>query len=578
METKRDIGSAFKDKLKELDKSPSDALWAKIETDLNAKKRRKPFLWLFPLVLVLGLSSGTLYYFLPAISGNEKAGETIKNIEYKNIDNQSHQGNGNSIGDKNQNSDNIVNSNPNNDGNPTVLTHANETDGEIIMENDGIAESTTTKVTPDQENPKLKTKQQSGTANKTGNLGSGVATNPNAKNASDKILYTREATRVTVTEKRLVKSTPEYDEYEVVKKYSYVVKKKKVKTPTKVKPSVVIASSSKNKKQTTHPQPKVRTTGKKKTSLKNKTPKSEQSEKNNQKKSGTISSEESDESSNRSIKEEETIAVITNTMENNKVTEAATEVDSVKTAPIPEKKKVKKVTADANIQKKDSIPPVKVNPLALFGYVSPTLSFAKGKNSPLDSRLNNNSRSSEIQWSYGAYLCYMPDARLSSRIGVGITNLNFKTENVPVNTTNYTNIAYADGVSNAVIYTESNQSETMTLLQDISYTEVPLEAKYRVLDRKIGINAIGGISILFLNKNKVSAVTANGKQFEVGKTKGVMDSSFGINFGFGFDYKINRLMKLNVEPMIKYNLKGYDSTSNSSFFSANILTGLQLAF
>jgi hypothetical protein len=172
----------------------------------------------------------------------------------------------------------------------------------------------------------------------------------------------------------------------------------------------------------------------------------------------------------------------------------------------------------------------------------------------------------------------MPDARLSSRIGVGITNLNFKTENVPVNTTNYTNIAYADGVSNAVIYTESNQSETMTLLQDISYTEVPLEAKYRVLDRKIGINAIGGISILFLNKNKVSAVTANGKQFEVGKTKGVMDSSFGINFGFGFDYKINRLMKLNVEPMIKYNLKGYDSTSNSSFFSANILTGLQLAF
>ncbi|MFC7772457.1 hypothetical protein [Flavobacterium sp. GCM10027622] len=574
MENKKDIGSAFKDKLKNLDKSPSDALWSKIENDLNTKKKRRSFVWLFPALLILGLSSGALYYFFPAITGNKKAGDLLYSTEFNQSNPIS-----NKVGNTRGSSENEKHLKTESTAENTIETKQ-EAVNSTELENSSTANSNSkttatsekevTTLQPDQENPKIKSKKQTGIAESGGT----TSLHPISKTGTDKTYYSREATKVTVTKKRLVKSTPEYDEYEVVKTYSYVVKKKKVKAPVKVKVTGTTgATNSKNQFSTSHPKTKVGV--RKKMPKKNKPVKAVSSTTATKRTTKSVPSTSSDTTSDATKNDNETHPV---TLQLTNTEPKEEKLDSLSTTPIVEKKKTKKIIAEVKPQKKDSLPKIKVYPLGVFGYVSPTLSFAKGNNSTIDTRLNNNSKTSAVQWSYGAYLCYTPEGRLSSRIGIGFTNLNFKTEDVPVNTTDYSNLSYTNGYSNMVIYNQSNQSEKMTLVQEISYAEVPLEVKYKVIDKKIGVNAIGGISILYLNKNKVTAITSNGNHYEIGKTKGLLDATVGINFGFGFDYTINKMMKLNVEPMIKYNLKGYQTISNSNFFSGNILTGLQLSF
>jgi hypothetical protein len=62
MENKIDIGQAFREKLNNLDKNPSDLLWEKIEVELNKKKKNRFVFWLFPLLVVLVLSSAGYYF------------------------------------------------------------------------------------------------------------------------------------------------------------------------------------------------------------------------------------------------------------------------------------------------------------------------------------------------------------------------------------------------------------------------------------------------------------------------------------------------------------------------------------
>lgn len=62
MENKTEIGKAIKNKLDNLDKSPSDFVWSKIEKDLNHKRRKRVLYWLIPSILTLTILSSVLYF------------------------------------------------------------------------------------------------------------------------------------------------------------------------------------------------------------------------------------------------------------------------------------------------------------------------------------------------------------------------------------------------------------------------------------------------------------------------------------------------------------------------------------
>lgn len=229
---------------------------------------------------------------------------------------------------------------------------------------------------------------------------------------------------------------------------------------------------------------------------------------------------------------------------------------------------------------KDTInnPEIKEKSFELFVYGSPTLSGLSKNKSLLDNRLNNNTTTSNVTFSYGAYFCYQGTANFSLRIGLGMINLNLITLDVPVNTVNYSNINYSKGMSNAYIYSQSNNSEYMKINQEISYIEIPLEAKYRLIHHKFGINAIMGINYLYLNNNEVTALTADGSKFKIGNTANLMDRTLGLNFGMGFEYSLSKKIKFNVEPIFKYHFKNSQNDNESKLLSINVLTGLQIKF
>jgi hypothetical protein len=228
--------------------------------------------------------------------------------------------------------------------------------------------------------------------------------------------------------------------------------------------------------------------------------------------------------------------------------------------------------------KKDSLSNEKSG-LYVFVYSSPTYSGLLSRNSPLDNRLTNNPKSTEMNWSYGVYLGYESDYKWSLRLGIGKINLSFITENAAINTADFWNINYSKNTTNATIYTDTNFSEAMTITQDISYTEIPLEIKYNFYDKKFGISSIVGFSYLFVDKNVISIKTANGSNFDIGTTKNLSENTFSINAGFEMYYMLTKKLKLNIEPLFKYHPIDYKKNINPvNSYSFGVQTGLQFSF
>jgi hypothetical protein len=257
---------------------------------------------------------------------------------------------------------------------------------------------------------------------------------------------------------------------------------------------------------------------------------------------------------------------------------AKTETNSEKSDSLKLTKEDKPELKIALEEKKDSLSDKKSG-LYVFAYGSPTYSGMLSKNSPLDNRLTNNPKSTEMNWSYGVYLGYESDYKWSLRLGIGKMNMSFITENAAANTADYRNINYSKNTTNATIYTDTNFSETMTITQDISYTEIPLEVKYNFYDKKFGISSIVGFSYLFVDENVISIKTANGSNFDIGSTKNLSENTFTINAGFEMYYNLSKKLKFNVEPLFKYHPIDYKNNSNPvNPYSFGIQTGLQFSF
>jgi len=220
-----------------------------------------------------------------------------------------------------------------------------------------------------------------------------------------------------------------------------------------------------------------------------------------------------------------------------------------------------------------------LNRFDLYAFMAPTVYGYLANNSPIDTRLNNNPTTSQIKFSYGLYLSYEITNNWSIRLGVEKTNLNYQTKDAVINTPNYQNINYLNSISNASIYSQSNNSSTMTIVQELEYTNIPIEVKYKFIHNKIGVGVIAGISYLSLTKNNVNAKPQNSSEIKVGEIKDLSDKSFSINFGFGLDYKFSEKLKLNLEPIVKYHLIDYlNGSQNYKPYSFGIQTGLQYSF
>jgi hypothetical protein len=138
--------------------------------------------------------------------------------------------------------------------------------------------------------------------------------------------------------------------------------------------------------------------------------------------------------------------------------------------------------------------------------------------------------------------------------------------------TNYTNDVF-DPVKASLDYVSS------TLYQDLSFLELPVIVRYKVVDRKVGLNLVGGMSYNFLVNNNVYAVRDEGR-YPVGTTEGLNEVSLSSSLGMGMEYKLSQNLSLNIEPTFRYYLNPFNTakTTGTHPYAIGIFSGVAYKF
>lgn len=223
-----------------------------------------------------------------------------------------------------------------------------------------------------------------------------------------------------------------------------------------------------------------------------------------------------------------------------------------------------------------------------------------GSGNAIDQRFANNENSSEITLSYGINFAYQISEKIKIRTGISKVDMSYNTNNIAftatVNPIGLSGVDYGDKIpnfrientigrpfSNISASSEFNRASlasptTGYLNQQIGFIEVPLEIEYVIVDKKVGINIIGGGSTLFLDRNMISLNSADFST-NLGASNNLNNLSFTTNIGVGFDYNISSKFELNLEPIFKYQVNAFNAnTSNINPYFFGVYSGFSFKF
>lgn len=231
--------------------------------------------------------------------------------------------------------------------------------------------------------------------------------------------------------------------------------------------------------------------------------------------------------------------------------------------------------------------------------LAPLFYNSMSQGSPIDSQFAGNSKEYDNDLSYGVGINYALNDRISIRTGVNTVNLSYKTNDIQFyaaldrQTPNI--IASASASANIVVQnadfappapTEGIVADQLvaekfsgSLVQKMGYIEVPLEMSYKLLNRRFGIDIIGGVSTLFLNDNNVSVVSTQGYRSDVGEAENLNNVHFSTNIGVGFKYRFWKSFEANFEPMFKYQVNTFSNNAgNFRPYFIGLYSGLSFSF
>lgn len=237
--------------------------------------------------------------------------------------------------------------------------------------------------------------------------------------------------------------------------------------------------------------------------------------------------------------------------------------------------------------------------------VAPVYFNALGEGSPVHSAFSENSKSGNMNLSYGLAVAYAVNKKLRIRSGLHKVAYGYDTDGVEFSsslqataTDRIENIDYTATAKNLVVQSEAgslsvseaspndfaelnataSSARNGTMAQQFGYLEVPLELDYALIDRKFGVNLVGGISSLFLLDNSVT-LTSGDLTTEIGEANNINNVNFSTNIGFGVNYKFTPTIQLNVEPVFKYQLNTFSDVSGDFRpFSVGVYSGLNFKF
>lgn len=130
---------------------------------------------------------------------------------------------------------------------------------------------------------------------------------------------------------------------------------------------------------------------------------------------------------------------------------------------------------------------------------------------------------------------------------------------------------------NELIYTE-DVPEYTTSVRNYEYIEIPVIARYAIIDRKINLDILGGIStnVLINNNIEIDFPVDLPTNYE---SKNINTLNYSSTLGLGFGYDITKNISLSFEPQFKYFLSSQSySRNNVRPYSLGVYSGIKYLF
>jgi len=112
--------------------------------------------------------------------------------------------------------------------------------------------------------------------------------------------------------------------------------------------------------------------------------------------------------------------------------------------------------------------------------------------------------------------------------------------------------------------------------QNFEYIEIPLLISYKVIDRVIDFQLLGGMSTNLLISNNVFA-EFDGQRINLGKTDGIYKVNYSSVVGLGIEYGFTDKLSFSIEPTFKYYLNSFSSGTVHPF-SVGLFSGVSYKF
>ncbi|MEL6484285.1 MAG: hypothetical protein AAFP96_05510, partial [Bacteroidota bacterium] len=209
--------------------------------------------------------------------------------------------------------------------------------------------------------------------------------------------------------------------------------------------------------------------------------------------------------------------------------------------------------------------------------IAPVFFGSNGEGSPIHSEFQGASKTGNVNLSYGLTVAYNLGKRLKIRSGVHRVDFGYDTNDVEFSSSlsgstnaQIDNISYnatsrnlvlrnsrnalPEGVdTSADVFTEQTTVFDGRMIQQFGYIEVPVELDYAIVDKKFGVNVIGGISSLFLVDNSIQLESPSQNLLtEMGEANNANSVNFSTNIGFGFIYDFSPQLQFYLEPVFMY--------------------------
>jgi hypothetical protein len=157
----------------------------------------------------------------------------------------------------------------------------------------------------------------------------------------------------------------------------------------------------------------------------------------------------------------------------------------------------------------------------------------------------NHATKDNTSTNYGIKLSYLATEDISLRIGFAKLDLNF-----------------------------TSKEDTFNFTEKISYYEIPLEIKQRILKGKANTSIIAGVSYLMLDQ---ASIYTDGIENNL-QIESIENTNMSLNLGLGFDTLLLKKLHFVVEPMFKYHFKPLENRLDSKTYTLSILGGLEYKF